>query len=187
MRVLLLAALCACTSPQPPPGSAGPAEAVQDLAAALQKGDTATAWSLLSTRTQKDADAVAARACSVDARVRLASSMRVLHVAPSLAPRHGGPTEAILGMIAHNEEVPVPSPANGRPVVRLPALTAAKLEVHRAMRQAGLDAAQLAQRLGWSPKKITHIFDGYHAVRLEHLEAALAALGRRFVVTSEVA
>jgi len=62
MRVLLLAALCACTSPQPPPGSAGPAEAVQDLAAALQKGDTATAWSLLSTRTQKDADAVAARA-----------------------------------------------------------------------------------------------------------------------------
>ena len=62
MRVLLLAALCACTAPQPPPGSAGPAEAVQDLAAALQKGDTATAWSLLSTRTQRDADAVAARA-----------------------------------------------------------------------------------------------------------------------------
>ena len=62
MRVLLLAALCACTSPQPPPGSAGPAEAVQDLAAAIQKGDTATAWSLLSTRTQKDAEAVAARA-----------------------------------------------------------------------------------------------------------------------------
>ncbi|TMA19029.1 MAG: DUF4878 domain-containing protein [Deltaproteobacteria bacterium] len=62
MRVLLLAALCACASPQPPPGSAGPAEAVQDLAAAIQKGDTATAWSLLSTRTQKDAEAVAARA-----------------------------------------------------------------------------------------------------------------------------
>jgi hypothetical protein len=47
---------------QPPPGSAGPAEAVQDLAAALQKGDAATAWSLLSTRTQKEADAIAARA-----------------------------------------------------------------------------------------------------------------------------
>jgi len=95
--------------------------------------------------------------------------------------------EAILGMIAQNEEVPVPSPANARPVVRLPALTAAKLEVYRAMRQAGLDAAQLAQRLGWPPKKITHIFDGYHAVRLEQLEAALAALGRRFVLTSEAA
>ena len=91
--------------------------------------------------------------------------------------------ETILGMIAHNEEVPIPSPAKGRPVARLPALTAAKLEVYRAMRQAGLDAAQLAQELGWPAKKITHIFDGYYAVRLEQLEAALAALDRRLVVT----
>jgi antitoxin HicB len=95
--------------------------------------------------------------------------------------------EAILGMIAHNEEVPASSPANGRPVVRLPALTAAKLEVYRAVRQAGLDEAQLAERLGWPLKKVTHLFDGYHAVRLEQLEAVLAALGRRFVVTSEAA
>jgi antitoxin HicB len=95
--------------------------------------------------------------------------------------------EAILGMIAHNEEVPNPSPVKGRPVARLPALSAAKLELYLAMRQAGLDEAQLAQRLGWPPKKLAHIFDGYHAVRLEQLEAALAALGRRFVVTSEPA
>jgi antitoxin HicB len=94
--------------------------------------------------------------------------------------------EAILGMIAHNEEVPVPSPAGGRPVVRLSALTAAKLELHRAMRKAGLDAAQLAERLGWPPKKVIHILDGHHAVRLEQLEAALAGLGRRLVVTSEL-
>jgi antitoxin HicB len=95
--------------------------------------------------------------------------------------------EAILGMIAHNENVPAPSPAKGRPVVRLPALTAAKLEVYRAMRHAGLDAAGLAERVGWPAKKITHIFDGYHVVRLEQLETALAALGRRFVVNSEPA
>lgn len=95
--------------------------------------------------------------------------------------------EAVLGMIAHNEEVPTPSPVKGRPVVRLPALTAAKLEVYRAMRQAGLDEAQLADRLGWPPKKLAHIFDGYHVVRLEQLESALAALGRRLIVTSEPA
>jgi hypothetical protein len=52
------------------------------------------------------------------------------------------------------------------------------------MRQAGLDQAQLAQRLGWPPKKIAHIFDGYHVVRLEQLEAALAVVGRRLVVSS---
>jgi antitoxin HicB len=95
--------------------------------------------------------------------------------------------ETILGMIAHNEDVPAPSPAHGRPVVRLPALTAAKLELYRAMRQAELDAAQLAERLGWPAKKVAHIFDGYHVVRLEQLETALSALGRRFVVTSEQA
>jgi hypothetical protein len=55
------------------------------------------------------------------------------------------------------------------------------------MREARLDEAQLAQRLGWPQKKIAHIFDGYHAVRLERLEAALSALGRRLVVTSEPA
>lgn len=93
--------------------------------------------------------------------------------------------EAVLGMIAHSEEVPAPSPSKGRPVVRLPALTAAKLELYRAMRQAGLDRARLAQRLGWPQKKISNILDGYHAVRLEQLEAALAALGRRLVLTSE--
>jgi antitoxin HicB len=101
--------------------------------------------------------------------------------------------EAVLGLIAHGEEVPEPTPqidtASGntshRAPIALPALTAAKLEVYRAMRQAGLDETQLAQRLGWPPKKITHIFDGYHAVRLEQLEAALASLGRRLVVASE--
>ena len=39
-------------------------EAVRDLSLALQKGDAATAWSLLSSRTQKEADAIAAQARS---------------------------------------------------------------------------------------------------------------------------
>ncbi len=62
MRGLWLFALCACVSPQPPPGSAGPEEAVKEFAAAVQKGDAATAWSLLSSLTQQKADALAARA-----------------------------------------------------------------------------------------------------------------------------
>jgi antitoxin HicB len=100
--------------------------------------------------------------------------------------------EAVLGLIAHGEDVPEPvlqndagaEEATPRAPIRLPALTSAKLELYRAMREAGLDEAQLAQRLGWPQKKIAHIFDGYHAVRLEQLEAALSALGRRLVVTS---
>ena len=101
--------------------------------------------------------------------------------------------EAVLGFIARGQEVPEPAPqtrttageGTHRAPVALPALTAAKLELYRAMHQAKLDAAQLAARLGWPAKKVTHIFDGYHVVRLEQLEAALCALGRRFVVASE--
>jgi antitoxin HicB len=102
--------------------------------------------------------------------------------------------EAVLGLIAHGEGVPEPAPptnaapedATCRAPIALAALTA-KLELYRAMRQAGFDEKRLAQRLGWPPKKITDLFDGYHAVRLEQLEAALAPLGRRLVVTSEPA
>jgi len=43
--------------------------------------------------------------------------------------------EMILGKMAHNEDVPRPSSRKGRPVVALPALTAAKFEAYRAMRR----------------------------------------------------
>ncbi len=95
--------------------------------------------------------------------------------------------EAILGMLAHGEDVPLPSPARGRPTVALPALTAAKLEAYRAMRAAGLNKKQLAERLGWQPSQVTRLFDGRHASRLDQIEAALKVLGRRLVVTSETA
>src|SRR5437868_15442548 len=95
--------------------------------------------------------------------------------------------EAILGMLAHGEEVPLPSPARGRPTVTLPALTAAKLEAYRAMRAAGLNNKQLPERLGWQPSQVTRLFDGRHASRLDQIEAALKALGRRLIVTSEAA
>jgi antitoxin HicB len=93
--------------------------------------------------------------------------------------------EAVLGTMAHGEEVPLPSRAQGGPTVALPALTAAKLEAYRAMRAAGLNKKQLAERLGWQPSQVTRLFDGRHASRLEQIEAALKALGRRLVVSSE--
>jgi antitoxin HicB len=95
--------------------------------------------------------------------------------------------EAVLGMMAHGEEVPSPSSAKGRPIVALPALTAAKLEAYRAMRAAGLNKKQLAERLGWQPSQVTRLFDGRHASRLDQIEAALKVLGRRLVVSSEAA
>src|SRR5579884_1452814 len=49
--------------------------------------------------------------------------------------------EAVLGLIAHGEDVPFPAavkPTRNRPLVFLPPLTAAKLAVHRALREAGI-------------------------------------------------
>jgi antitoxin HicB len=93
--------------------------------------------------------------------------------------------EMVLGMIAYDEEVPLPSAACGRPTVALPALTAAKLEAYRAMRAAGLSKNALAERLGWQPSQVTNLFEGRRAPRLDHIEAILRALGRRLVVSSE--
>jgi antitoxin HicB len=90
----------------------------------------------------------------------------------------------ILGRMAHNEDVPNPSPAKGRLVVALPALTAAKLEAYRAMRAAGLDKRQLAEKLGWQPSQVRRLFDSRQAARLDRIETALRAPGRRLVVTS---
>lgn len=49
-------ALAACPERQPAAGAAGPAEAVQQFAAALARGDAEAAWALLSSRTQQAAD-----------------------------------------------------------------------------------------------------------------------------------
>jgi antitoxin HicB len=95
--------------------------------------------------------------------------------------------EAVLGMMAYDEDVPIPSPAEGQSTVALPALTAARLEAYRAMRAAGIDKEQLAERLGWQPSQVTRLFDGRHASRLDQIEAVLRALGRRLVVSSEAA
>ncbi|HWE24823.1 MAG TPA: hypothetical protein VG496_12875 [Myxococcales bacterium] len=59
----LFFAVFSCSSPSaPPPGAAGPVEAVQEFAAALERGDAAAAYGLLSSRTQREADQIAARA-----------------------------------------------------------------------------------------------------------------------------
>src|SRR5204862_1993124 len=108
-------------------------------------------------------------------------------IAEALAQAEDFLEEGVLGMMAHGEDVPLPSPARGRPTVALPALTAAKLEAYRAMRAAGLNKKQLAERLGWQPSQVTRLFDGRHASRLDQIEAALKALGRRLVVSSETA
>jgi antitoxin HicB len=87
--------------------------------------------------------------------------------------------------MAEGSDLPVPSAPAGRPLVRLTPLVAAKAEVYRAMRAAGISKAELARRVGISPQQAQRLFDLHHASRLDQIQSALAALGRRLVVTAE--
>ena len=93
----------------------------------------------------------------------------------------------IANHLAENWDIPAPSPAGGRPLVRLDPLTAIKVDLYRSMRAAGLTKAELARRIGIAPQRVQRLFDTNHASQLDQLEPAFAALGRRLLVASEAA
>lgn len=79
--------------------------------------------------------------------------------------------------------LPVASKAKrGQHTVRPSALECAKLGVYRAMTDQGVKKAELARRLGWHLPQVDRLFDLGHASRLDQIEAAARALGRRVEV-----
>jgi hypothetical protein len=56
--------------------------------------------------------------------------------------------------------------------VRLARLVVAKAEVFRAMRQAGIDKAELAQRLGIAPEAVDQLFSIHHETGLDQIGGA---------------
>lgn len=90
--------------------------------------------------------------------------------------------ELVLGeYIRRKLDIPLPSPRKGRNVrfVTLPALTQAKLALYSAIRVAGVRKATLARRLGWSRNQVERLMDLQHASRMDQIEAALKAVGKR--------
>jgi antitoxin HicB len=84
--------------------------------------------------------------------------------------------------IDDREPIPLPQPAGNRRSVALPALTAAKILLYRAMREAGVRKADLARRLGWQGPQVDRLLDLGHASRLDQIEQALAAPGKRLTL-----
>jgi antitoxin HicB len=79
-------------------------------------------------------------------------------------------------------DIPRPSPARGRPTVSLAPIDAAKVELYRTMRAAGVTKAELARRLGWHPPQVDRLLDLLHASQFEQLERAFDALGKTIEV-----
>ena len=95
--------------------------------------------------------------------------------------------QAIIAMLSSymddRRDIPRPSPANGRPVVTLPAVTSAKVLLYQALKDDGLTQTELSARLGWAPPQVSRLLDLLHMSRMDQLEAAFRAIGRRMDLT----
>lgn len=93
---------------------------------------------------------------------------------------------AFIAMMSNREEIPNPSRIRrGMDSVALPALSEAKISLYRAMRKAGLRKAELARRLRWHKPQVDRLLDLRHDSRLDQLEQAFAALGKRIHLAVE--
>ena len=90
----------------------------------------------------------------------------------------------IADTIASGEALPEPKRHAGKKyrAVTLPALVAAKAELYRAFLASGVRKAELARRLGTSKGNIDRLFDAGHSTRMEQLEAAFSAIGKRMEI-----
>jgi antitoxin HicB len=85
------------------------------------------------------------------------------------------------------ERLPRPSATRGRPVAYVPPLVAAKLALHDAMLAAGVSNVALARRLGTDEKTVRRLRDPLHQSRINQIDAALRALGKRMGIVIEAA
>lgn len=91
--------------------------------------------------------------------------------------------EMIANQINRREDIPRPSPARGRRTVGPGGQIAAKAALWLALREQGVSLNELARRLGHdSTLQVRRLVDPRHASRMELIDAALAALGKRLVV-----
>ena len=93
----------------------------------------------------------------------------------------------LAAMIDDKEDIPAPSTLKRGKFVTLPALTAAKVELYRQMRAARVGKTELARRLNCHLPQIDRLLDLSHASRLDQLEHAFLALGKRLAITLEAA
>lgn len=93
--------------------------------------------------------------------------------------------EAIAARIHDRKDIPMPS--QGETYAVLPTLTSVKVMLYQGMRDQGIGKAELARRLGWHLPQVDRVLDVQHRSRLEHMDAALGAIGRRLHVTAAAA
>jgi len=79
--------------------------------------------------------------------------------------------------------VPGPSkPKRGQPVVELSPSISAKVHLLNEMLRQKVKPAELARRLGTTPQEVNRLTNLRHATKIDRVDAALRALGKRLIV-----
>jgi len=83
--------------------------------------------------------------------------------------------------------IPPATPAEpGEHVIALPAVTVAKIHLWNEMVARGMRKADLCRLLGLKPVAVDRLVDFLHTSKIEQLEKALAAIGKRLRLILEV-
>ena len=92
---------------------------------------------------------------------------------------------AIDAYIKDRRDIPLPSAKVTRHRVSMPALVAAKVRLYEAMRAGKIGKSELARRLHWHLPQVDRLLEMTHGSKLDQLEAAFNAIGKRLVVGVE--
>jgi antitoxin HicB len=87
--------------------------------------------------------------------------------------------------IKDRRDIPLPSAILARRRVTMPALVEAKVRLYETMRAQNIGKSALARRLDWHLPQVDRLLAMTHASRLEQLESAFRAMGKRLVIGIE--
>ncbi len=106
----------------------------------------------------------------------------------ALAEALDGMESALSLYVEQRRKIPPASVPQARnPVLRLPALTVAKIMLWNALLDEGMSRAELARRLGCSRQVVDRLVDFLHSSKIEQVERALAVLGLHLSLTVQAA
>mgnify|MGYP001099725900 CR=1 FL=1 len=90
-----------------------------------------------------------------------------------------------IGHMAKRQDIPEPSKVGKGEFIVLPPISEAKVELYKQLRRKAVRKAELAKRLGWHLPQVDRLLDLRHDSRMDQLEKAFAALGKRIVISVE--
>ena len=90
---------------------------------------------------------------------------------------------ALAGFVYQGRDIPIPSPvADGQELVAVPPIAAAKLALYTAMREQGISAGELGERLGLDESAVTKLIDPDRYTHITTIMKALRAVGRSLII-----